>query len=191
MIAYISGQVLFRASRYILVDVSGVGYKLNISLETLGTLKPEKGKRVELFTHLYVRENALDLYGFATMAELEFFELLIGISGIGPKSAINVLSLAPLDSLKRAISSGDTVSLTKVSGIGKRIAEKIILELRDKLGRGESSPVGEDEEQVIDALVSLGYTAKEARDALRKISDKSLTLNLRIKAALKILGTSK
>ncbi len=191
MIARIAGEVLFRASRYLLVDVHGVGYKLAVSLETLSALEPKKGTHVELFTHLHVRENALDLYGFATMAELEFFELLIGIPGIGPKSAINVLSLAPLDSLKRAISSGDTVSLTKVSGIGKRIAEKIILELRDKLGRGESVPAGEEEGQAIDALISLGYTAKEARDALRKISGETLTLDARIRAALKILGTKR
>src|SRR3989344_4807077 len=144
MIAHLSGTLLFRGTRYVIVDVSGVGYKLFTSLETLKTLPAKISEPIKLFTHLYVRETALELYGFASMAELEFFEQLIGISGIGPKSALGILSVAPLDSLKHAIASGETTYLTKISGIGKKIAEKIIVELRDKLGGHDGAPMTSD-----------------------------------------------
>lgn len=186
MIAYLEGEVLFRGSKFILINVHGIGYRIFTSLETLRTLG-QKGARVVLHTHLYVRENAMELYGFNTMSELEFFELLIGISGIGPKSAIGVLSVAPLDSLKRAIAGGDTAYLTKVSGIGRRIAEKIIIELKDKLA-GSAGVGASDESDALDALVSLGYTVREARDALRSIQDPAASLDQKIKKALKLLG---
>lgn len=187
MIAHISGTLFFRGTKYLIVNVGGVGYKLSASLETLKTL-PRVGEPVELYTHLYVRENALDLYGFSTMAELEFFEMLISISGIGPKSAIGVLSVAPLDSLKRAIATGETSYLTKISGIGKKIAEKMIVELRDKLsGPGGVVEPG-TESDALDALVSLGYSVREARDVLHKIPPEAATVDEKIKAALKMLG---
>jgi len=187
MIAHLSGVLLFRGSKYILVDVSGVGYKVHISLETAKTL-PKKGEQTELFTHLYVRENALELYGFATMAELEFFEMLIAISGIGPRSALGILSVAPLDTLKRAIASGDASYLTKVSGIGKKIAEKIVVELRDKLAGEAEVAAFPDMSDALDALVSLGYSTREAREALHKISAEAASIDAKVKAALKILG---
>lgn len=187
MIAHIRGTIFFRASRYLIIDVGGVGYKVTVSLETLKTL-PQKNETCELFTYVHVRENALELYGFGTLAELEFFEMLISISGIGPKSALGILSVAPIDSLKRAIGSGDIVHLTKVSGIGKRTAEKIIVELRDKLAGGASAYTSEGEAEVIDALATLGYTMKEAREALQKVSPTTMMVDARLKEALKILG---
>lgn len=188
MIAHLEGKILFRGSRFLLVDVNGVGYKVFASAETLK--RAREGSAMRFFTYLYVRENIMELYGFSSMAELEFFEMLIGISGIGPRSAINVLSLAPLDTLKRAIASGDTVYLTKISGIGRRIAEKIVLELREKLAGGESSLKLEDDSSVLDALISLGYSAREAREALKKIGTDISGLDARIKQALKLLGSS-
>jgi len=178
---------MFRGLKYILIDVNGVGYKVFSSLETQKTL-PKKGEQVSLFTHLAVRETALELYGFATLAELEMFEMLIAISGIGPRSATSVLSVAPLDMLKRAIASGDTSYLTKVSGIGKKVSEKIILELRDKLGAEDGEAQAPDLSDALDALVALGYSAKEARDALHKVSGDAPSLDQKIKEALRILG---
>ncbi len=187
MIASISGTLSFRGTRYVLVDVAGVGYKLFTSLETMKLL-PQTGTAGKLFTHLYVRENAMELYGFSTMAELEFFEMLISISGIGPKSAIGVLSVAPLDTLKRAIATGESSYLTKISGIGNKIAQKMIVELRDKLAGEGGVAVGIDDVDALDALVSLGYTMREAREALHKLPPELTTIDEKIKAALKQLG---
>jgi holliday junction DNA helicase RuvA len=187
MIAHLEGKLLFRGSKYVLVDVAGVGYKAFTSQETLKHIGV-KDERVALHTYLYVRETALELYGFLTMAELEMFELLIGISGIGPRSAVGVLSVAPLDSLKRAIASGEITYLTKISGIGKRIAEKIIMELRDKLGGPGGIAASPEDADALDALISLGYSAHEAREALQKIPEGTGGVDLRLKAALKMLG---
>ncbi len=188
MIAHLIGKILFRGSRYVIVDVLGTGYKIFMSSEGLKSMRT--GEEVRIFTHLHVRENALELYGFGTMAELEFFEMLIGISGIGPKSAIGILSVAPLDILKRAIGAGDAVHLIKVSGIGRKIAEKVIVELRDKLAGGSEVSVSNDDADALDALTSLGYREREAREALHKVSESADTLDKKIKAALKILGSA-
>ena len=135
----------------------------------------------------------MELYGFLHYAELEFFELLIGISGIGPRSALGVLALAPVDTLKRAIAAGDTSYLTKVSGIGRKTAEKIVLELKEKLGFGKMSLGGTEDLQhdadVLEALVALGYTATQARDALGKLKPTIQGREARLKEALKLLGT--
>ena len=187
MIAHLEGTLLFRGTRSIIIDVHGVGYKIAVSLETFKQI-PQKGGVVRLFTHLHVREDALELYGFSTMAELDFFVMLIGISGIGPKSAIGVLSVAPVDTLKRAIASGDSAYLTKISGIGKRIAEKMIVELREKLAGATGGAIGNESADAIDALASLGYSVKEAREALQKVSKDSVSLDAKIREALKILG---
>ncbi|HEC30579.1 MAG TPA: Holliday junction branch migration protein RuvA, partial [Candidatus Yonathbacteria bacterium] len=133
MVSHVQGKILLKSDKFAVIDVSGVGYKVYISIETMRSIGT-KGTEVSLWTHLSVRENALDLYGFCDYAEIELFEMLIGISGVGPKSALGIMGVAPLDTLKTAIASGDMSYLTKVSGIGKKNAEKIVLELRDKLG---------------------------------------------------------
>src|SRR3989338_2952272 len=126
MISIIEGTIEFKAQQSVVVKtVSGVGYKIFAPEETLHKI-PEKGASVKLWTHLYVREDALELYGFIHFAELELFETLIGISGIGPKGALGVLGIAPVDTLKKAIATGDTSYLTRVSGIGRKTAEKIV-----------------------------------------------------------------
>ncbi len=190
MIAHLSGLLAFRGTKHLIINVGGVGYKVSVSLETAKTL-PKKGESIELFTHLAVRETALELYGFATMSELEMFEMLIGISGIGPRSALGVLSVAPLDSLKRAIASGETVYLTKISGIGRKTAEKIMLELKDKLGGVDGVTISSEESDALDALVSLGYNVREARDALHKLPRDIESIDGKIKEALKMLGKHK
>jgi Holliday junction DNA helicase RuvA len=134
-----------------------------------------------------VREDALDLYGFLSEEELSFFEMLISISGIGPKTALNVLSVSSVSALKKAISTSDVSHLVKVSGIGKKIADKIVLELKDKVeGSDENGPTLREEVDAIEALKALGYSQKEAREALKEASGK--TTSERIKEALKILG---
>ncbi|MDZ4284431.1 MAG: Holliday junction branch migration protein RuvA, partial [Patescibacteria group bacterium] len=146
---------------------------------------------VSLWTHLVVRDDALELFGFRERDELSLFERLISVSGIGPKSALAILDLAPVETLRSAIARGDTSYLTKVSGIGKKTAQKIVLELRDSLASArEADSAGEDYGDVIDALTTLGYSAREAREALKKMPPSTADTSERIKAALKTLGSS-
>ena len=187
MIAKVSGVVSFVGSRYAVVEAGGVGYKIYASAETLRNLSA--GAEASLWTHLSVKENALDLYGFFHMAELEFFEMLISISGVGPKSALGILSVAPLDTLKRAIGSGDISYLTKVSGIGKKNAEKIVLELKDAVGGGDGAGVSEKEAEAFAALEALGYKASDIRRALREAAGE--TAEELVRASLRILGKEK
>lgn len=190
MINFLEGEIIFKGDRFAVLKDGGVGYKVFLPVATLANATV--GERLTFWTHLHVRENAMELYGFLHYAELEFFELLIGISGIGPKSALGVLALAPVDTLKRAIAAGDTSYLTKVSGIGRKTAEKIVLELKEKLGFGKTSLVGTEDLQhdadVLDALVALGYTATQARDALGKLKPVIQGREARLKEALKLLG---
>ncbi|MBI2055472.1 MAG: Holliday junction branch migration protein RuvA [Candidatus Sungbacteria bacterium] len=191
MIAFVEGEVLLKGEKFVLIDTGGVGYRLFASPETLRKL-PEKGQKIKVFTHLYQREDTQELYGFLHFAELEFFEMLIQISGIGPKSGLGIMSIAPLDTLKKAIASGDTSYLTKVSGIGRKTAEKIVLELREKLaGRGVSAidaPELKEESDALDALMSLGYSQSEAREALSKVPKEARAASDRVRQALRGLG---
>lgn len=188
MIAKIEGIVWDSNNKFLTVGVGGIGLKIFTTLETKEVA--QKGEKISLFTHLVVREDALNLYGFLTEEELQFFEMIISISGIGPKTALNVLNISSVSALKRAISSGDTSHLTKVSGIGKKIAEKMVLELKDKvmITEEENDISLRDEIDAIEGLKSLGYTPKDARDALREIDHKITKTGDRIKAALKVLG---
>jgi Holliday junction DNA helicase RuvA len=190
MIAHIDGTVIYISTKFIIVDVHGVGYKVFATLDTIAGVTD--GAQVSLFTYTAVRENSLDLYGFMSMSEMSFFEMLLDVSGIGPKSALGILSVATLDILKKAIATGDTSYLNKVSGIGKKTAEKIVLELRDKLYAHkdeEGSPSAlRGESDVVEALKSLGYSQAESRDALRQIPADIEGSSARIKEALKILG---
>lgn len=179
-----------RGDKFIIIDTNGIGYKIFVIPETL---KKARGKEeFSLWTHLHVRETALELYGFMEYAELELFDLLISISGIGPKSALGIIGMAPIDTLKQAISIGETTYLTKVSGIGKKTAEKIIIELREKLGGADFMEGGsgmlKEEQDVLQALQSLGYSLREAREALKQIPKEIEGTNNRIKEALKMLG---
>jgi len=186
MIGHLEGKVIFKGERYVILSAGGVGYKIFVSAAVSRRL--EAGSPAQLWAHLHVREDAMELYGFLHQAELEFFEMLISISGIGPKSALGVLALAPVDTLKRAISSGDTSYLTKVSGIGRKTAEKIILELKDKMGFGKVSFAGrelKDDADILDALISLGYSQREAREMIQKIPANIQGREKRLKEALK------
>lgn len=190
MIGKLSGDVLSVGERHLILGVGGVGYKIAATPDTMR--KAAKAGTVSLFTHLAVRENALDLYGFLDADELKLFEMLIEVSGIGPRTALQVLSLATVETLRKAIASEDVSYLTKVSGIGQKTAKKIVLELKEKMGTAHPESAGElrDESDAVEALKSLGYSRDEARDALKKAGSAGTT-SARVKEALKILGAAR
>lgn len=186
MIAQISGMVVERGSRFALIDVQGIGYKIWATDETLRQLKI--GNEAKLRTHHAVREDSEDLFGFLTQDDLTLFNLLLGVPGIGPKTALNILNVATPETLRRSITSGETAYLTKISGIGRKTAEKIVLELKEKLGKEEDATGLKEEVDALEALKSLGYSHSEAREALRQVEKKTTGTSDRIKAALKLLG---
>lgn len=187
MISFLEGDILFVGEKFVVAAVGGVGYKVYAGVDALAKMPPIGGA-VKLWTHDHVREDAHELYGFLHYAELELFEMLIGISGIGPKGALGILAVAPADTLKKAIAAGDTSYLTRVSGVGKKIAEKVILELREKMaGKGVSivAPELKDEADALDALVAIGYSQREAREALADAPVSDGSVEKRVREALK------
>lgn len=186
MIIQLRGKPTVKDPEYIILDVNGVGYKVFVTPETLAHTPEEK--EVSIWTHLAVRENSLDIYGFLKREDLLFFELLIGISGVGPKSALSILSLTDVATLTSAITQGDTSYLTKVSGIGAKSAKKIVLELSDKVGALIENPTLREDADTIDALTAMGYSVAEARDALKAVSKDIEGAQARLKEALKALA---
>ncbi len=193
MISFLEGTLLLGGEKFVVVAAGGVGYKVFLGADALHKM-PLKGATVKLWTHDHVREDTRELYGFLHYAELELFEMLIAISGIGPKGALGILGVAPVDTLKKAIAAGDTSYLTRVSGIGKKIAEKVVLELKDKMaGRGVSveAPELKTEADALDALVALGYSQREARDALARVPAEITRVEERVQQALQGIGGKK
>ena len=191
MIGSLKGTLVHKDLHYLIVDVGGVGYKVSVTTEVSLDILP--GQSVFLWTFLVVRETALDLYGFLDKETLEIFELLITISGIGPKTALGILNVASPTILRQAVSENDTSYLTRVSGIGKKNAEKIVLELRDKLVSTDADK-GLNlraEGDALEALVSLGYSERDARESLKKISKEIDNPSERVKQALKLLSDNK
>lgn len=190
MIAQLTGKITEKTSKFLVVNVGGVGYQVYVSTDTLsrsGVLDSQ----ITLWTYMAVRENAMELFGFETIDEKMFFELLLTVSGIGPRNALSIMAIAPMETIKKAIGSGDTSYLTKVSGVGRKTAEKIVVELKDKLhalGHKDEAGTLRGETDVLAALQSLGYSLNDARDAVKEISDEIVGTNARIKEALKILG---
>jgi Holliday junction DNA helicase RuvA len=190
MIGYISGKIIDKSEGFLILETGGVGYKVFVTGTTLE--KVSVSGATALWTHLAVRENSQDLFGFERKDELEFFELLISISGIGPRTALSILNVANIETLKQAVATENSAHLTKVAGIGRKTAEKIVLELRDKLG-GIYSPEGNltEEGDALEALTSLGYNPREARDALREVPSDTMGTSEKVKRALKILSGNK
>lgn len=186
MIGSIKGKIILKTEKFLIVETGGVGYKINVSPDTLSKAK-KIGEEIMLWTHTHVREDILDLYGFLNREELEFFEMLINVSGIGPKGALAILGIASIETLRKAIGTGDTNYLTKISGIGRKTAGKIVIELRDKMGEEKGGSSLQGELDALEALKSLGYSQNEAREALKKVSVDTNT-NTKIREALKILG---
>jgi len=188
MIAKLKGKIEYLKDNYAVVTVNDIGYKVYLSVYTFG--KVAGMSEVNLFIHTYVREDQLALYGFLTLEELEMFEQLISISGIGPKAGMGILSIATPKTIKTAILNEDPSILTKVSGIGKKTAERVILELKNKVA---DISTGDKEEAVtdvdaIEALMTMGYSNAEARDALKAVPADVKDVGARVKMALKSLG---
>lgn len=187
MIGYIEGTVHAAKDTYCLVLVGGIGYKVFATKETIAHLRI--GENAAFWTYLAVREDALDLYGFASETEKRFFELLLSVSGIGPKSALGILDIAAVETLHSAIVSGNASYLTNVSGIGKKTAEKIVLELKDKIGNADlAAALPQGDAEALEAMRSLGYSANEGREALRKVPANIEGSSERLREALRILG---
>lgn len=193
MIYSILGKIINKMEKFVVVENNGIGYKIFSSESILAGL--EVGQDINLYTYLNVREDVLDLYGFLSLEDKEFFEMLISVSGIGPKGALGILAVAPTRMLKSAILAGDSNVMTKVSGIGSKTAAKIVLELKSKLASSISkedkeSYLSEDVKKdidVIDALVGLGYNQLKAREAL-KSAPTDLSTEDKIRYCLKQAG---
>ena len=187
MIAYLEGKIILKKERFIILNVNGVGYKVFLSQKTL-TKIPREGENLKLFCFLNIRENLQDLYGFLSFEELEFFNLLNGIHSIGPKAALEVASLGPLEKIKEAVEKGNEKILEGISMIGKKRAQMIILELSRKIKKVLPKKVSESsEDEALQALVNLGFPQQKAKSALSKVP-KEKNQTERIKEALKILG---
>ncbi|MBI2048192.1 MAG: Holliday junction branch migration protein RuvA [Parcubacteria group bacterium] len=188
MIAQITGIVAQKTLGTLIVETGGIGYKVRVPHAVFQKTKLKE--KIALLTHLAVREDSMDLYGFTDSESLGLFEKLITVSGIGPKSALGIVNLAPVSKLVQAISAGDTGYLTKVSGIGKKTAAKIILELKDTVAihsTGMEEGLREEKDALL-ALMSLGYGTTEAREALQKIKNKDASTGEKIKEALQLLS---
>jgi len=200
MIAALTGRLAFKAPTHITLDVQGVGYEVFIPLSTYYAL-PDLDEAASLCIYTQVRDDAIQLFGFLTAHEKDAFVLLVGISGIGPKLALNVLSALSVPDLISAVTAGDVDKLATVPGIGKKSAGRIALELKDKVERlhpaaaatstGLSAPVDRLHEDALSALVNLGYKPVEVKDALKRVSRASataLSLQAMIREALKDLA---
>ncbi len=193
MIGRISGKLLAKQPPQIIVDVQGVGYEIDVPMSTLYQL-PATGAEVTLLTHLTVREDAHLLYGFATEQERTVFRQLLKISGVGARTALSVLSGLSVADLHAAVSAQDTGRLTKVPGIGKKTAERLLLELKDKLNvtviASSGASATSASSDIVNALSSLGYNDKEASWAAKQLSVDA-SVNDGIRQALKLLSKSK
>lgn len=197
MIYQVSGNLIAKHKDFVVIEVSGIGFKITSTTNTINTIKLEQ--KILLHTYLHVREDALDLYGFHSTLEREVFLLLIGISGIGPKLAITILSGILPDELKDKIISGDIASLTSIPGVGTKTAKRIIVELKDKFTKIEEGSLGFSDklnsklyDDALNALLSLGYSSQQSKQVLDHIAngkdDNKRNIETIIKAALKRLN---
>ena len=197
MIYQVSGNLITKHKDFVVIEVSGIGFKITSTTNTINTIKPEQ--KILLHTYLHVREDALNLYGFHSTLEREVFLLLIGISGIGPKLAITILSGILPDELKDKIISGDIGSLTSIPGVGAKTAKRIIVELKDQFTKIEEGSLGFSDklnsklyDDALNALSSLGYSPQQSKQVLNHIAngkdDNKHTIESIIKAALKRLN---
>lgn len=191
MIASIEGRILARQRDALIVELGGLGLRVFAPADVLTTARA--GEVIFLHTHLHVREQELTLYGFDSQADLELYQLLLGVSGVGPKSALAILSALPADALRLAVSQEQPAVLSRVPGIGKKTAEKIVLELKDKVGATEGLPpelaaLNEADAEVIDALTALGYSIIEAQRAVQALPRDVRDIEERLRLALASFG---
>ena len=192
MIASLHGTLESLGSEWAIINVGGVGFQINMPTSTLSSLGTI-GKEVTLYTHLHVREDFIALYGFGSAAELGFFQTLISVSGLGPRLALAMLSAMNVENLTMAIATASTDLLTRIPGIGKKMAERLVLELKEKIGAGwiSAPPAGlaQENTDVLAALIALGYSVSEASRAVASLPPSpDLTLEEKLKLALGYFG---
>lgn len=183
MLRTVSGTIEHIEENRVVVNVMGLGLSLFIPARDASSL--HIGNTVTFQTYLALREHAVDLYGFSDTDTLSFFELLLSVSGVGPRSALGIVNLAPVGTLTDAIRARDIEYLTRVAGVGKKMAEKIVLELKDKVGGEGDAPLLDDDTEILDTLIALGYKEREAKKALQGIPNTITGKDARLKAALK------
>lgn len=185
MIAFLSGVVRYIDDTRLIIETGGVGYSVAVKKSLAASV--QTGSRVEVFTHLVSREDAMDLYGFQTHEELEIFRRLLSVTSVGPKTALGILNKVSLGELTGMIIHGDTQALQGIPGIGKKTSERLVLELQQVFGKKPQERQRPNTEE-IEALVSLGYSSIQARDALAKVPRSIKGVDARVKAALKTLA---
>ncbi|PIT90605.1 MAG: Holliday junction branch migration protein RuvA [Candidatus Komeilibacteria bacterium CG10_big_fil_rev_8_21_14_0_10_41_13] len=192
MIAYLNGKVFNKKTKYLILLIDKIGYQVFANSKTLAGLKEDE--EVSLYIHHHITESSEELYGFNNLPELELFKNLISISGVGPKSALGVTSSASVEEIIGAILSEDPALLKNVAGIGPKTAERIVVELKSKIGSlAKDLPTGEitaapKDQEVIEALIGLGYLRKEVMEIIKEIPKELMETSEKIKAALKFLG---
>ncbi len=187
MIITIAGKVTHKGADFVVVETGGVGYQVFMNGAALSRLKA--GAAASMWVHEHLREDARDLYGFSGQAELALFQQIVGISGVGPKMALHILDLGSVREIEKLIDRGDVDMLSRVPRVGKKTAQKIVLELKGKLV--EPGAAGGESDEVVAALVNLGYSRDQAREALRRVGDDPKTVETRLKEALRELGRGK
>jgi holliday junction DNA helicase RuvA len=191
MIAHVMGEVVEKTGSAIIIDVGGLGYEVQVATHDFEA--SELGQTVKLYTHDHLRENAHELFGFSHLTAKRLFELLISVSGVGPKMALAILSLGNAESTRSAIAMGDSSFVQRASGVGKRIAERITVDLKDKVGAPGTTATPDapvyavPSDDALDALLALGYTMQQANEALAQV-DIKLDVQSRIKQALRVIG---
>ncbi|MDP2586330.1 MAG: Holliday junction branch migration protein RuvA [Candidatus Komeilibacteria bacterium] len=192
MISYLKGSILVKKLKYLILLVNNVGYEIFASEKTLSLLN--ESAEVALYIHHHISETSQDLYGFINQPELEMFKNLISISGVGPKSALGVMASASVEDIIQAILSEDPALLRTVSGIGPKTAERIVVELKSKIGKlgkemnMKDSSVAPRDIETIEALIGLGYSRREVMEVIRQVPAEITDTSERIKGALKLLG---
>lgn len=188
MIAHVSGEVAEKTADALIIDVGGIGYEMQVAVGDFEAAR--LGERIKLYAYDHLRENAHELFGFSSLAAKRLFEMLISVSGVGPKMALAILSLGDAESIRSAIALGDSAFVQRASGVGKRIAERISVDLRDKVGQPTLRSDGQilsvkpiPHDDALDALLALGYNLQQANEALASI-DPSLDTQAKIKLAL-------
>lgn len=190
MIVTLEGKIAEKTADMVVLDCNGVGYGLFVTFEDFGAL--ETGLKTKLYIYEHIRENAHDLFGFRALETKALFEQLLSVNGVGPKMALAILSIASSQQVRQAIASGDTKFISQAVGVGKRVAERVVVDLKDKVGlvAGEDAtgflavPAGNPNDEALQGLVALGYSVQDAAKALKDV-DKKLSTEERIREALK------
>jgi len=192
MISYLKGKIILKREAFIILEVNGVGFKVFVSDKSISKI-PSKGDNLKLFTFMNVGENRMELYGFLEYQEFELFEVLESISGVGPKAALQISSFGPLEKLKKQMKEKGIEVFTKIKGIGKKKAQKIMLELSDKISevlknKQKTKEANQKDQKAVEALINLGFSKKEAQNALSKVPEETKSTENKVKKALEILG---